>query len=48
MTLIGLVTDKMPIQFSITMHSILIIAIGCFRSLEEMLRQIKNIHIDKK
>jgi hypothetical protein len=38
LTVIGVFTDKMPIQLSITLHSMLIIAIGSFKSLEEMLR----------
>ena len=46
-TLIGIFTDKIPIQVSITCHSMLIIAIGSYKSLEEMIKQIKSIHIDK-
>lgn len=45
--MIGIFTDKIPIQISITVHSMLIIAIGSFKSLEEMIRQIKNLHIEK-
>lgn len=47
LTVIGIFTDKIPIQISITIHSMLIIAIGSFKSLEEMLKQMKAIHIDK-
>jgi len=38
LTVIGIFTDKVPIQISITVHSMLIIAIGSFKSLEEMIR----------
>ena len=47
LTVIGVCTDKVPIQISITLHSMLIIALGSFKSLEEMLKQIKKVHIDK-
>ena len=47
LTLIGVFTDAVPIQVSITLHSMLIIALGSFKSLEEMLKQIKKVHIDK-
>ena len=47
LTLIGLVSDKIPIQINITIHSMLIIAIGSFKSLEEMIRIMKKIHVDK-
>lgn len=45
--MVGQLTDKIPIQVNITIHSMLIIAIGCFKSLEEMIRIMKKIHIDK-
>ena len=48
LTLLGLVTDKIPIQLSITLHSMLIISIGSYKSLECMMRQIKSVFIDKK
>lgn len=48
MTIIGCFTDKIPIAVNVTVHSVLIIGIGSFKSLEEMLRQMKKIHIDKK
>ena len=38
LTVIGIFTDAVPIQISITVHSMVIIAIGSFKSLEEMLR----------
>jgi len=47
LTVIGIFTDAVPIQISITVHSMVIIAIGSFKSLEEMLKQIKRIHILK-
>jgi minor histocompatibility antigen H13 len=47
LTAIGIFSDKVPIQVNITLHSILIIAIGSFKSLEELLKQIKKVHIDK-
>jgi hypothetical protein len=47
LTLIGTQTDKIPIQVNVTLHSVLIICIGSFKSLEEMIRIMKKIHIDK-
>jgi hypothetical protein len=47
LTAVNSQTDKIPIPVNVTLHSMLIIAIGSFKSLEEMLRQIKKIHIDK-
>ena len=38
LTVIGIFTDQIPIQISITVHSMLIIAIGSMKSLEEMIR----------
>jgi hypothetical protein len=38
LTIIGIFTDKVPIQVNITLHSILIIAIGSYKSLEEMIK----------
>uniref|UniRef100_A0A7S3FX05 Signal peptide peptidase n=1 Tax=Strombidium rassoulzadegani TaxID=1082188 RepID=A0A7S3FX05_9SPIT len=48
LTIVGIFTDVVPIQVNITLHSILIIGIGSFKSLEELLKQIKRVHIDKK
>ena len=48
LTAVGFFTDKIPIQLNITLHSMLIIAIGSFKSLEEMIRQFKRVHIEKK
>jgi len=47
LTVAGYFTDKIPIQINITLHSMLIISIGSFKSLEEMLKQIKRVHVDK-
>lgn len=47
LTAAGCVTDKVPIQLNITLHSMLIIAVGSFKSLEEMLRIMKKIHVDR-
>jgi hypothetical protein len=47
LTVIGSFTDKIPIQINITIHSVLIIGIGSFKSLEEMIRIMKKIHIDR-
>ena len=44
---VGLFTDVIPIQINITLHSMLIIAIGAYKSMEEMIKQIKRIHVDK-
>lgn len=38
LTAVGFFTDKVPIQLNITLHSMLIIAIGSFKSLEEMIK----------
>jgi len=48
LTATGYFTDKIPIQVNITLHSMLIIAIGSFKSLEELIRQFKRVHIEKK
>ena len=45
---VGAFTDKIPLQVNITLHSMLIIMIGSFKSMEEMIRQIKRIHVDGK
>lgn len=47
LTFVGLFTDKIPLQINITLHSILIIAVGSCKSLEEMIRIMKKIHVDK-
>jgi len=47
LTIIGCFTDKIPIQINVTIHSMLIICIGSLKSLTEMLRIMKKIHIDK-
>ena len=47
LTVIGCFTDKVPIQINVTIHSMLIISIGSIKSLEQMIRMIKKIHIDK-
>ena len=46
LSVIGIFSDKIPIQINITIHSMAIIAIGSFKSVEEMMRQIKRIHVD--
>ena len=38
LSVIGIFSDIVPIQLNITLHSMLIIAIGSFKSLEEMFR----------
>lgn len=48
LTAVGYFTDKIPIQLNITLHSMLIIAIGSFKSLDECIRQFKRVHIEKK
>ena len=47
LTIFGIFSDKIPIQANITIHSILIIAIGSMKSVDELLGKIKKIHIDK-
>lgn len=47
LTVIGCFTDKFPIQLNITIHSMVIIALGSFKSLEEMIRIMKKIHVDR-
>ena len=46
-TIGGMFTDQIPIQVNCTVHSILIIAIGSYKSLDEMIRQMKRVWIDK-
>merc|ERR1711937_93659 len=48
LTVIGIFTDIVPIQLNITLHSMLIIAIGSFKSLEEMIKQFRRVHVEKK
>jgi len=48
LTVIGIFTDKFPIQVSITLHSMMIICVGSFKSVEQMIKQIKDVHIYKK
>jgi len=48
LTFVGYFTDKIPIQLNITLHSVLIIAIGSYKSLDELLLQMKKVHIEKK
>lgn len=47
LTVVGQFTDKIPIQVNITIHSMLIIIIGSYKSLEEMISIMKKIHVDK-
>lgn len=47
LTVVGHFTDKIPIQINITIHSMLIIIIGSYKSLEEMIAIMKRIHIEK-
>ena len=47
LTVVGQFTDKIPIQINITIHSMLIIIIGSYKSLEEMIGIMKKIHVDK-
>lgn len=37
-TVVGIFTDKIPIQLNIVIHSMAIIAIGSFKSLEEFIK----------
>jgi minor histocompatibility antigen H13 len=47
LTIVGCFTDAIPIQVNVTIHSMVIIAIGSIKSLEHMIKQMKKIHIDK-
>lgn len=38
LSVIGLMSDIVPIQINITLHSMLIITIGAYKSLEEMIK----------
>ena len=38
LTLVGMITDKIPSSINVVLHSILIIGIGAHRSLEEMVK----------
>ena len=38
LSVIGIFSDIIPIQINITLHSMLIIAIGSYKSLEEIIR----------
>ena len=45
LTVLGLFTDKIPIQLNVTVHSVLIIAIGSIKSLETMLENMRRVWI---
>ena len=45
MTIAGLFTDKIPIQVNVTVHSVLIIAIGSIKSLEKFLESMEKVWI---
>jgi hypothetical protein len=45
--IIGIFTDKIPLQLNITLQSVLIISLGGFKSVEELFRQVKRVHLDK-
>ena len=37
LTIVGMFTDQIPIQINVTIHSVLIIAIGSVKSVEQFL-----------
>jgi len=45
LTIAGLFTDKIPIQVNVTIHSVLIIAIGSIKSLEKFLESMEKVWI---
>ena len=47
LNIIGIFTDKIPLHVNITLHSMLIITLGAFKSTEELLKTMKRVHIDK-
>ena len=47
LTLVNSFTDMVPIEVNVTLHAILIMAIGSYNSLEEVLKQVKKTHIEK-
>ena len=48
LTTLGLFSDKIPIQVNVTLHSVLIIALGSIKSLETMLENMKRVWIDNE
>jgi hypothetical protein len=46
LTLANYATDQIPIHLQITVFSLAIIIAGSFRSLRELISQIKKVHID--
>jgi hypothetical protein len=45
LTIAGLFTDKIPIQVNVTIHSVLIIALGSIKSLEKFLESMEKVWI---
>ena len=45
LTIAGLFTDKIPIQVNVTIHSVLIIALGSIKSLEKFLENMEKVWI---
>lgn len=48
LTLTNLITDKVPLHVNICVFSIAIIIIGSYRSLREMIVEMKKVHLHGK
>lgn len=45
LTILGCFTDKIPIQLNVTVHSVLIIALGSIKSLEKFIDNMEKVWI---
>ena len=44
----GYFTDKIPLQVNMTMQALAIIIVGSKKSVQELIKEFKKIHVDKK
>ena len=44
----GFFTDAIPMQVNMTAQALAIIVLGSFRSVHELIKEFKKIHVDKK
>ena len=44
----GFFTDKIPLQVNMTMQALAIIIVGSKKSVQELIKEFKKIHVDKK
>lgn len=44
----GFFTDQIPLQVNMTLQALCIIILGSKRSVNELIKEFKKIHVDKK